>query len=156
MIKWSMQNMIWSGRLIAAVILIITFNSCSEKGDIDYPSSANYEIIPKPQSIGALHGFFLLNNATIVADQELEMEAREFADFVNDHLQTNVEYSADKNLKQAIVLSLLEEDDFKTEGYRLLIEKKSVKIESNTKAGISRALSTLKQLAMRLGSMRVS
>ena len=147
MIKWSMQNMIWSGRLIVAFFLLIALNSCFEKNEIEYPSSANYSIIPEPQNISPLQGFFLLNNATLVADKELEMEAREFSNFAKDHLKINIDHSIDKNSKQNIVLSLTEEDDFNTEGYRLLIEKKSVRIESNTKEGISRALSTLKQLA---------
>lgn len=142
-----MQNMIWSGRLIGAVTLLIAFNSCSNMGKIEYPSPANFEIIPKPQNLEPLKGFFLLNNATIVAGHELELEAWEFAVFVNNHFKANVRYSRDTDTKQAIVLSLLEEGDFKTEGYHILIEKNSVRIESNTKEGISRALATLKQLA---------
>jgi hexosaminidase len=148
MMKWWMQNMIWSGKLIIVLILSILVYSCSDKGEIIVPSSANYDIIPKPQITDPFPSFFLLNNASIIADQGLEVEAQEFSDYLDHHFEINVAYSEDKSVKKAIVLLLLKEGDFGTEGYRLTIEENLVQIESNKRVGISRALSTLKQLAM--------
>ncbi len=140
-----MHNMIWSGRVAILLLIIIGFYSCSEK-PIVYPAVANYDIVPKPQKLDSVDGFFVLNNTVeLIAEDKLLVNEK---NRLNDFIKKSINVDLEKVKSRRRIYLKIDSTDLPDELYVLKVDKHTVNIISPSRKGISRGLSTLKQLIL--------
>jgi hexosaminidase len=129
-----------------SITLLLTFliSSCDKS-----PSISNDElrtdIIPAPQKIkkrvGALE---LANEFTIVTTPDLKAPETDLKTF----LEKKIKLKESPSEATIFHLAINTQDVLQNEGYRLKIDQDEIKLTSNTKEGIHRGISTLKQLIL--------
>jgi len=153
--------MIWSGKIAAAFLIVFCLNSCSEvqpnneEKRIVEPSTANCDIIPKPNHLYTDSGFFLLNNSvTIVADNrffpdlDLDTEIEDLQNFALNKFGVKLAKDSIVNNAPTIFLSIIPYGFLEDEAYGIRLDSNILTIESMHPSGIARGLATLKQLAL--------
>ena len=156
-----MLNMIWSGKIVFAFLLILCFNSCSDTATnnkeriVIKPSVANCDIIPKPEHISADPGFFQLNSSVvIVVDdrfstiQELNNEVEDLQNFAKNKLGFELEQNSKLSNNPAVFLSIIPYGHLEDEAYRIKIDSNILTIEAMHPSGVARGLASFKQLAL--------
>lgn len=135
----------WSGNIWFLFICSWLIISCDTKKQASYLEIANYNIIPKPQSLDSLAGFFHINGETkINTIESCEKQAANFQHFLQDHTKLDIPLSETSMLNGTI--SILLEQGNNIETYNLEVTKNGIWLSSNTTAGISRGIATIKQL----------
>jgi len=139
-----MRSMIWNGRLILISLLFVY--SC-QSSKINEPLIASYDVIPIFQELDTLSGFFILNDAAIyTSDTTLSEELNDILLF-SDHYKINIKSVTSPGIESQITIKLSDEN-FGNEGYDLFVSKEQIVLTSNTKEGVYRGLTSLKQLAL--------
>ncbi len=123
--------------LIASILLI----ACKETPIVDY------QVIPQPNSIIYTNGATTLSkDVKVYFAEELAQEAELLKEYLNTDFGMNSE-TVDNERKGTIVLELdTEYSPKKEDGYKLEVSNKKVVLTSNTKAGLSNAIQTLRQI----------
>lgn len=143
-----MQNMIWSGRIVFTLLIIILFNSCTQDSII-HPSIANYKLIPKAQRLDTFPGYFLFNNAQVFyTNKELTPLVEDFIMFSQKRLDVQLNIAGEKITKNNIILTFIDNPELGDEGYQLSVENETLNLVANSLKGFAHGLSSIKQLAM--------
>lgn len=124
-------------KLISLLTMIFIFNS-----------SAQINIIPKPQVLKQSEGNFIINSQTKVYYQkESESVGKYISEYFNSAYGFDLSSSSnDENNQIKLVLRKVENIDNNPEGYHLLITKRNILIEANDNRGLFYGVQTLKQL----------
>lgn len=124
-------------KLISLLTMIFIFNS-----------SAQINIIPKPQVLKQSEGNFIINSQTKVYYQkESESVGKYLSEYFNSAYGFDLSSSSnDENNQIKLVLRKVENIDNNPEGYHLLITKRNILIEANDNRGLFYGVQTLRQL----------
>ena len=137
----------WSGNYWWLVFCVWCLVGCGSEKEIQPPKSANYNIIPTPQNIDTLDGFFHLNSEVqIHASNPCKKEASLFNAFLKNETGLDIILSDSRKSKNTISINLIEKSQ--SEHYTLDITNKNINLSSHTTLGIARGLTTLKQLIL--------
>ncbi|AFH50886.1 N-acetyl-beta-hexosaminidase [Ignavibacterium album JCM 16511] len=124
-------------KLISLLTIIFIFNS-----------SAQINIIPKPQVFTQSEGNFIISSQTKVYYQK---ESESIGKYLSEYFKSEYGFdlsssSNDENNQIKLVLRKVENIENNPEGYHLLITKRNILIEANNNRGLFYGVQTLKQL----------
>lgn len=137
-----MPVMIWSGRLAIISVLFLILFSCSEK-----PEKLIYGIIPAVTQMDTLNGGIELSSGwSVLPTENVEDLANELQVFFKDKLSLEIENR--EMPSKTIFLLEFPDKEYGREGYRLKVKRNNVVIEAAGPIGISRGISSLKQLIL--------
>jgi hexosaminidase len=133
---------------ISAYILFfmaLSLVSCKKK-----PENLMDSIIPEPQKMEVVKGYFQLNNNTsIVFDTkipELEQMVYKFCDDIEGECEIRPGSDIDNPLQNRLRIKLDDEAGIPDEGYTLKIKKQKIDLTASSYAGVFYGLQSLKQL----------
>lgn len=127
-------------KLFLFIVLIVVTFSCTDSNSTIVNSSANYSIIPKPQSLIMNNGRFIVNElTTISAPKKLSEEAQKLASLLR--LKTTI-----TDGKEADVFFNIDTDISNPEGYQLIITYNQITINASTTKGAFYAIQSIRQL----------
>lgn len=116
-----------------------------------FAASADYNVVPRPQTITlAKGGEYLLDGTKLVVypadNADMERNARFLVDYIKEMTQINVSSAVQnkKNVKGNISLSL-NQKIANPEGYTITVDKKGVNIAGATAAAVFRGIQTLRK-----------
>lgn len=116
-----------------------------------FAASADYNVVPRPQTITlAKGGEYLLDGTKLVVypsgNADMERNARFLVDYIKEMTQINVSSAVQnkKNVKGNISLSL-NQKIANSEGYTITVDKKGVNIAGATAAAVFRGIQTLRK-----------
>ena len=132
-------------RSVLAILLLV---AVAGGASAQSPPAAQVNIVPRPASLKALHGTFLLTGATriLVADEESRRVAGLFNDYLLEQHGLRLEITtARPRTANYLAFGRAGVGGLPPEGYRLAIRADSIKVEG-TAAGMFYGMQTLAQL----------
>ena len=128
--------------LLAAMSAMV---SCSNNPTV----TANYEVVPLPQTINtSINAYFLLNDKTAIffteGNSKLESNAKLLAEYIEKATGKKLAITTSKPAGNAIILEL-DAKATKPEGYTLTSSKKEIAITGATEAGVFYGIQTLRK-----------
>ncbi|KAF0198725.1 MAG: hexosaminidase [Bacteroidetes bacterium] len=110
-----------------------------------------YNIIPLPQSFEPGKGYFIITPQTQIKISPSSKELSKLSDLLKERLrllvvQENTGIKSTHGFSNTIKLELTDSRELGKEGYRLIVEKKSITLSANTGNGIFYGLQTLFQM----------
>ena len=129
---------------------ILALTSCNEEqAKAGHNHVAQLDLIPKPQQLDQLDGFFTLNDATIsFTSSDLQPDAEVFQMFAKKKLGLSLTIQAGEKAAAGIFLSYSKAPGLGEEGYRLDITPNNITVLGASNRGIAHGLATLQQLAL--------
>ena len=86
-----MPLMKWNGSFWCLVVGLWLLVGCTPNEQVTFPETSNYNIIPAPQSIDSLDGFFLVNSETkIHTIESCAIQANNFQHFLQGQTKFNI------------------------------------------------------------------
>ncbi|GHT07702.1 beta-N-acetylhexosaminidase [Bacteroidia bacterium] len=129
---------------LSAILFCLT--ACGDKTDLTKAA-----LIPQPVSVAANGEAFKITNKTVIYITSESDELKQVGQFLSDLLQPATGFSipieqAANDPKNGIWLSLTDDKELKSEGYRLSVNKQLIKLQGNTAEGVFHGIQTIRQL----------
>ena len=115
-------------------------------------SMAMADLIPKPVSVKAASGFFILNGQTKFFFPQGDKPLEHVAGFLTSLLNRSTGFAlvptaySRKKQQNAVYLQIIKNDKLGNEGYILSVSKDRITLSANTAEGVFRGVQTLRQL----------
>ena len=115
----------WNGNFWLVLLCTWLIISCDSEEQVSYPNTANYNIIPKPQNLDSLDGFFHLNkNVKLYYPTALQSECVEFQSFIKENTELNLRPTKSLENDRIITITLWEKSPY--EHYTLEVTKNKI------------------------------
>ncbi len=131
-------------RSFFVVLTLLSITLCT--GQTTKNKAEDFNIIPKPVTLTPGNGYFKLSdNITIAHSKEGSMAATFLVAYFKD-TKISTKLTSDLKKENQIELSVLQNEAFEKEGYRLVVNSNGVLIQASTDAGLFYGVQSLIQL----------